>query len=303
MAEAARAGTGITPQDAASDAALCSNPFKGAGLQVPWGMDSPSATVAWESTSVCAGRGWALSFHRPKSSEKAFKVLFLSLCGCREEGTGLEGAGVAERGSQGMGALLCCFKPHRAQTLAASLCRLALCVLWASLCGRRQSPLLHPRHVSGLRHSLHLSVARVQPHQPSPTRSCLEPSATPQTLPGCIGHESLQWKAQNRVWVTLHRCGFMSRPCCGQSRPPVVLSGAIAHSGRQGQGRQQWQGCAGEWWWHGTVPVPGGVAEGGHHGTDSVPMSCAPLPLGCCHSPHTSRRCCMNCSSFKRRFY
>lgn len=83
-AGAARAGTGIAPGDAPSDAALCSDPFRGAGLQRPWGMDSPSATVAWEPTSGCAGRGWALSYHRPqwgKSSEKGFKVLFLSLCG------------------------------------------------------------------------------------------------------------------------------------------------------------------------------------------------------------------------------
>lgn len=77
---------GITLQDAHSDAVLYSDPFRGAGLQVPWGMDSPSATVAWEHTSVCAGRGWPLSYQRPqwgKSSEKVFKVLFLSLCGCR----------------------------------------------------------------------------------------------------------------------------------------------------------------------------------------------------------------------------
>lgn len=76
---------GITLQDAHSDAALCSDPFRGAGIQVPSGMDSPSATVAWEHTSVCAGRGWALSYQRlqwGKSSEKVFKVLFLSLCGC-----------------------------------------------------------------------------------------------------------------------------------------------------------------------------------------------------------------------------
>lgn len=123
--------------------------------------------------------------------------------------------------------------------------------------------------------------------------------------PGCIGREPLQWKAQNRVWVTLHRCGFMSRSCCGLSRPQVTcaLTGAIARPGRHGQGRQQWQGCAGEWWWHGTIPVPAGVADRGHHGTDSVPVSCTPPPLGCCHSPHISRRRCMNCSSFKRRFY
>lgn len=81
-AGAARAGTGIAPRDVPSGAALCSDPFRGTGLRGPWGMDSPSATVAWEPTSVCAGRGWALSYHRPqwgKSSEKEFRVLFLSL--------------------------------------------------------------------------------------------------------------------------------------------------------------------------------------------------------------------------------
>lgn len=46
-----------------------------------------------------------------------------------EEGTGLEEAGVAERSSQGMGAVLCCFKPHRAHALAASLWSLALFTL------------------------------------------------------------------------------------------------------------------------------------------------------------------------------
>lgn len=87
-AGATQAGTGITPQGqhhAPSDAVLCSDSFRGAGLQGPWGMDSPSATVAWKPTSVCAGRGWALSYDRPqrgKSSEKGFKVLFLSLYGC-----------------------------------------------------------------------------------------------------------------------------------------------------------------------------------------------------------------------------
>lgn len=76
---------------------------------------------------------------------------------------------MAERGSQGMRALLCCFKPHRVHALATSLWSMALCVLWASICGRRQSPLLHPGHLSGLRHSLHPFVSCVQPHQPSPT--------------------------------------------------------------------------------------------------------------------------------------
>lgn len=127
-ARAAQAGTGITPQAAPSDAALCSDPFRSAGLQ-----DSPSATVAWERTSVYAGRGWALYYHRPqwgKSSEKVFQVLFLSLCGC---GGGRNRTGGSWGGLRGVakaqGALLCCFKSHRAHALATSLWRLALCIL------------------------------------------------------------------------------------------------------------------------------------------------------------------------------
>lgn len=41
-AGAAQASAGITPQDAPSDAAQCSGPFRGAGFQRPWGMVSPS---------------------------------------------------------------------------------------------------------------------------------------------------------------------------------------------------------------------------------------------------------------------
>lgn len=88
------------PGNALSDAVLCSDPFRGAGLQGPWGMDSPSATVAWEPTLGCAGRGWPLSYHRlqwEKSSEKEFKILFLSLCGRRQGRNGTGGS----RGGEG----------------------------------------------------------------------------------------------------------------------------------------------------------------------------------------------------------
>lgn len=110
------------------------------------------------------------------------------------------------------------------------------------------------------------------------THSCLEPSAAPQTL---LGTQAMN-PSSGRP-----RTGFGLLCTAVASCPdPVVLSGAIAHSGRHGQGRQQWQGCGGGM--GPSVPVPGRVADGGHHGTDSDPMSCAPPPLGCCHSSHLS---------------
>lgn len=66
--------------------------------------------------------------------------------------------------------------------------------------------------------------------------------------PGCIGREPLQWKAQNRVWVTLHRCGFMSRSCCGLSQPQVTCCTHWSHCTPR-QARAGQAAVAGMCWW------------------------------------------------------
>lgn len=150
----------------------------------------------------------------------------------------------------------------------------------------------------------HPSVAHVQPYQPSLTCSCLEPSAAPQSLPDALAvtpssgrpGQGLIYFAQ--VWLHIQTL-LWTVMATGDLLPSWEPLHTQAGSGRAGSSGRDVLVSGGDMGL--SLSLVGWLKEAIMAQILS-PCLALPLHVGCCHSPHTSCRC-MNCSSFKRRFY
>jgi len=312
--EWARAGAGLAPRmrlDAALRRALAPalppSPSRGAGPRGLPRVHSPGAAVGWGPVPGCASRRGGFPPGSP---------------GCQPGSRPGPPWGERSQQAQGFG-----FKPvwpwgrkervwrglgwpggvAKARWLrcAPSLPHGALCSIpaepsRASLHDRDQSPLLHPGHLPGSGDPLPPPLPVSASGLASRHRHVLAQSPAPFPKP----------RPRDRFWVALHRCGFTSGPRRGLSWPRVTrCTQATSGTGlnpctcgslhTRGQGRQRRQGPVLVSGAVGTSPT-GPVAEA--VAARLLSPSPAPPTVGRCPSPRAPR-CCMDCSSFKRRFY